>query len=134
MTRRPEVKRSVYAAPSHPLGDTDPNVDLTNVNDQRGMILSILCDFLEDDRIADFSDWIDHVGFDLTALRYPSDLAAAWLAHYRRGRGYDVDRALNDLLTWPPIAAHIAHWSEQPKRKVSASRGPGKQRSGQPSD
>lgn len=122
MTRCPKVKRSVNASHQHLMGDLDQGVDLTKVTEQRGLILSILCDFLEDDRIADFSDWIDHVGFDLTALRYPSDLAAAWLAHYRRGRGYDVDRALNDLLTWPPIAAHIAHLSEKPQRMVEASR------------
>lgn len=129
MTRRPEATKPHRASTSHQVDDPDQSVDLTDVREQRGMILSILFDFLEEDRIADFSDWIDHVGFDPNALRYLADLPAAWLGHYRQPRGYDLDRALNDLLTWPPIAAHIPHLSQPSQRKVSAPSGPGKQRS-----
>jgi len=109
--------------------DASLDVDLKDIRNQRDLILSILCDFLEDDRIADLGDWLDHAGFDLTALWYPADLPAAWVAHYRRGRVYDVDRALNDLLTWPPIAAHIDFLSKQSQRTVSSPRGRGKRRS-----
>ena len=126
--RRLEATEPGRTLHSQQTDDPDHNVDLTKVCDQRSMILSILCDFLEDDRIADLGDWLDHVGFDLTAIRYPADLPAAWVAHYRRGRVYDADRALNDLLTWPPIAARIAFLSKQPKRTVSSPRGQGKRR------
>lgn len=121
MKTQPEETKPHRASPSPHVDETDQNVDLAKVCEQRGMILSILCDFLEEDRIEDFSDWIDHVGFDLTALRYPADLPAAWLGHYRQGRNYDLDRALNDLLAWPPIAAEIAVLSKQSQRTVSAA-------------
>ena len=114
------TKARLASTPPH-MDESDYNVDLTKVFDQRRIILSILCDFLEEDRIADLGDWLDHVGFDLTALRYPADLSAAWAAHYRLGRGYDVDRALNDHLTWPPIAARIALLSEQSRPTGSAA-------------
>ncbi|WP_156215180.1 hypothetical protein [Pseudorhodobacter antarcticus] len=107
------------------MDEPDQDVELTKVCDQRSMILSILCDFLEEDRIADLGDWLDHAGFDLTAIRYPADLPAAWVAHYRNGRSYDVDRALNDLLAWPPIAAEIAFLSKQSQVTVSTPNGPG---------
>jgi hypothetical protein len=84
------------------------DMDLTDVRNQRNLILSILYDFLEEDSIGQLGCWVAHVGFDLNAIRYPADLPAAWLAHYRHGRGYDVERALNDLVTWPPIAEQIA--------------------------
>ena len=127
--RRLEATKPRQASPSPHMDEPDQNVDLTKACDQRSMILSILCDFLEEDKLADLGDWLDHAGFDLTALRYPADLPAAWVAHYRRGRGYDVERALNHLLTWPPIAAHIAFLSKQPKRTVLTQRKTGKQRS-----
>ncbi len=98
----------------HPSGEGQPNsippddIDWTNVREQRGVILSILIDFLEPESIGQLGSWIAHVGFDLKAIRYPADLPAAWLAHYRQGRGYNVERALNDLVTWPPIARQIA--------------------------
>lgn len=120
MTTRLEAIEPRQAAPSQYLDEPELNVDLTKVCEQRGMILSILCNFLEEDRLADLGDWLDHARFDLTALRYPADLPAAWVAHYRLGRGYDVDRALKDLLTWPPIAAEITFLSNQSADGVSS--------------
>ena len=134
MTTQPEATKPRRAPPSPHLDEPDHNVDLTKVCEQRSMILSILCDFLEEDRIADLGDWVDHVGFDLTALRYPADLPAAWVAHYRLGRGYDVDRALNDLLTWPPIAAEITLLSKQSPRTVSGPSALGQRRAQKPAD
>lgn len=134
MTNRQEATQPRQASPLSLMDAPHHDVDLTKVCDQRSMILSILCDFLEDDRIADFGDWLDHVGFDLTAIRYPADLPAAWVAHYRRGRVYDVDGALNDLLTWPPIAARIAFLSKQPERTVSTSSERTKRHSQKPAD
>jgi hypothetical protein len=93
------------------------DVDLADVRNQRNLILSILSDFLEDDTISDLGDWLEHVSFDLTAIRHPADLQAAWVAHYRRGRAYDVDRAFGDLLSWPPLAERIADLSAKGRRE-----------------
>ncbi|CAN1577316.1 hypothetical protein MCELHM10_04116 [Paracoccaceae bacterium] len=83
------------------------------VRHQCDLILSILCDVLEKDDAIHLGKWFDHVGFDPTALRHNSDLMQAWLGHYRSGRRYDVDRALNDLISWPPIADRIATLSKE---------------------
>jgi hypothetical protein len=96
-----------------PLSSFTPDDNLTDVRHQRDLILSILCDVLEQDGAIQLGKWFDHVGFDATALRHNSDLMQAWLGHYRRGRRYDVDRALNDLLSWPPIADRIATLSKE---------------------
>jgi len=132
MTRQPKAIMSLRAIHSPRVGDAGHKDNLTKEHDQRGIILSILFEFLEDDNIGDLDDWIDHVGFDLTAIRDPADLPAAWLGHYHRGRGYDVDRALNDLLTWPPIAARIAFLSKNSQPTVAVPRGPTKRRPQKP--
>lgn len=90
-----------------------PEVDRMTVRHQSDLILSILCDILEQDGADHLGKWFDHVGFDPTSLRHNSDLMPAWLGHYRSGRRYDVDRALNDLLSWPPIADLIATLSKE---------------------
>jgi hypothetical protein len=90
-----------------------PEVDRMTVRHQCDLILSILCDVLEKDDAIHLGKWFDHVGFDPTALRHNSDLMQAWLGHYRSGRRYDVDRALNDLISWPPIADRIATLSKE---------------------
>ncbi|MCC5973842.1 MAG: hypothetical protein JJT81_07280 [Rubellimicrobium sp.] len=78
-------------------------------DDQKGLVLAILLDFLENESPASIASYISHVGFDMGAIRSAADLSAAWLAHYRLDPGtYDVTRATGDLATWPPIAARIA--------------------------
>lgn len=87
---------------------TEPENSLQQTTeDQKSMIMGILFDKAESD-VEGMFDYLDHVGFDLDALTDAKDLPAAWLAHYWIGRGcYDVDAALLDLLTWPPIARAI---------------------------
>lgn len=103
--------------------DPSPTCETTDVRTQQWIIWSILCDIIEVDGIDELGNWIDHVGFDLTALRDPSDLMAAWLGHYRRGRRYDVDRALNDLLTWPPTANRLASPNARQAKRSMPSAG-----------
>jgi hypothetical protein len=91
------------------------------VSHQRDRILSILCDVLEQDGADHLGQWFNHVGFDPAAMRDNSDLIPAWLGHYRNGRSYDVDRALNDFLSWPPIADRVAVLSLERKSKAERS-------------
>jgi hypothetical protein len=84
----------------------------------RNIVMSILADFWEDatddegvDRLFDY--W-QHVGFEVTDL--PSDpapelICAAFVDHYTNGDGINVNRALGDLSSWPPIVARIAEIS-----------------------
>lgn len=71
--------------------------------------LTILSSFFDDDDPDNFLALIKHCRIDLSvcdgdAKKIPSIIAA----HYRLKRGqYDIERAANDLLTFPPIAAHI---------------------------
>lgn len=76
--------------------------------EQADMIVALLADFCEPEMIDQLGEYLQHVGFDLAALGRPQDLTAAWLGHYRiRQRVYDVDRAFNDLASYPPIASEI---------------------------
>jgi hypothetical protein len=75
---------------------------------QKGIILSIFADFAESDDDGDLLSYLDHIGFDLRAISHVKELPAAFVAKYRLKSGkYDLDRAANDLVTWPPIAARI---------------------------
>jgi hypothetical protein len=81
--------------------------------EQRNLILNTFFD--EDDDGERFLALIDHAGIDLSAAggdvrRIP----AVILGHYRIKKGcYDIDRAANDLLTYPPAAARIAELEAQ---------------------
>jgi hypothetical protein len=78
-----------------------------DLREQKGIIISILTNFADD--AYRLISYLDHIGFDHCALTSPRDLEAAVLGHYRVKVGrYDVDRACNDLATWPPIATRIA--------------------------
>ena len=75
--------------------------------DQNNMILNM---FFDEDNDADgFLALIKHCRIDLAACdgdtkQIPNVIAA----HYRLAKGrYDIDRAANDLLTFPTIAAAI---------------------------
>jgi hypothetical protein len=82
----------------------DGNTELT-VEQQKGLILGILCDFADGDEILAY---MAHVGFDLGSISHIRELPGAWLGHYRTKKGaYDVDRACNDLSEFPPIASAI---------------------------
>lgn len=91
--------------PKHP-------ADLTP-REQKNIILNFLADFAEGDDDGDLLSFLDHVGFDLSVIRNVRELPAAFVAKYRLKSGqYDLDRAANDLATWPPVAARIAELIE----------------------
>lgn len=92
----------------HPkAGQPRDDVKLSS-QEQASMIVALLADFCEPEMIDQLGDYVQHVGFDLSALGRPQDLTAAWLGHYRIRQGvYDVERAFNDLATYPPIASEI---------------------------
>ena len=77
-----------------------------SLEEQKKIILNILADFCTDaDELPRF---LGHVGYDIGAISHPSQLIPSYLGHCRLKTGtYDVDRACNDLATWPPIAAEI---------------------------
>jgi len=86
--------------------------DLTS-REQKNIILNFLADFAESDDDGDLLSYLDHVGFDLRVISHVKELPAAFVAKYRLKTGkYDLDRAANDLATWPPIAARIAELIE----------------------
>jgi len=58
--------------------------------------VGLLVDILEND-LDNLGAYLEHVGFDASALGKPSDLLPAWAGHYRIGQGtYDTDRAATD--------------------------------------
>lgn len=88
-------------------GHSQDDVKLSS-QEQADMIVALLADFCEPEMIDQLGDYVQHVGFDLAALGRPQDLTAAWLGHYRIRQGvYDVERAFNDLASYPPIASEI---------------------------
>ena len=85
--------------------------DLTAAN-QRTLILDM---FFDGDDPESFLALIEHTGIDLAAaggdVRRVPDVI---LGHYRVRKGcYDVERAANDLATYPPVAAFIAELEAQ---------------------
>lgn len=75
-------------------------------NEQRDFILNIFADFADEPET--LIDFVEHAGMDLHALPSAADLPAMIAGHYRIKKGeYDVDRAANDLLTWPPVASAV---------------------------
>jgi hypothetical protein len=92
--------------------------DLTAA-EQKDLILSYFFDGDDGDH---FLALCDHAKIDLGACngdakQIPNIIAA----HYRIAQGrYDLDRAANDLLTFPPIAARIA--------ELKAKKGKGRKR------
>lgn len=86
--------------------------DLTPL-EEKNIIFSIFADFAESDDGSDLLSYLDHIGFDLRVISHLKELPTAFVAKYRLKTGkYDVDRAANDLATWPPIAARIAELTE----------------------
>jgi len=75
--------------------------------EQRILILDM---FLDGDDPENFLALIEHTGIDLAAaggdIRRVPDVI---LGHYRVKKGcYNVERAANDLATFPPVAPYIA--------------------------
>ena len=89
--------------------EQDPHRKPRPTDEQKNIIVGILLDFLQDEDAENLGSYLRHVGFDVRAVPDTAALPAAWAAHYRVKQGiYDVERAINDLATWPPIAARIA--------------------------
>jgi hypothetical protein len=91
------------------------NVPAHTAAEARNIVLSILADFWEDgtddegvDRLFDY--W-QHVGFEVADLPQnpaPELICEAFVVHYTDGVGINVNRAIGDLSSWPPIVARIA--------------------------
>ena len=75
--------------------------------EQRNMILSM---FFDGQDAEDFVALVTHCRIDLAACNGDAkQLTNVIAAHYRIARGhYDIDRAANDLVTFPPVAERIA--------------------------
>ncbi len=88
----------------------------TSAEMQRGMILSI---FFEDKDADGFIALVDHCGIDLAACNGDTkQLPNVIAAHYRLKKGtYDIDRAANDLRTFPPISARIRELQKRQARR-----------------
>ena len=89
---------------------------LPTPKEQRNMILAMFFGEGDDDGES-FLELVDHCHIDLGACngdvkQIPNVIAA----HYRRGRGYDIDRAAHDLLTYPPVAARIKELEAEKRR------------------
>lgn len=94
----------------------EPMRDPMTTAEQRDLILNILVDFLPDD----IAEYIRHVGFDIQGLGDPKNFVDAWLGHYRLGQGtYDLDRALMDLCTWPPISRRIFELQQEQRERLA---------------
>ena len=79
--------------------------DTLTTEEQKNLIRNILLDFLNSE---DCLPYLYHIGFDLGAVGHPSQFEAALLGHYRIGQGqYDVERAANDMATYPPMLNRI---------------------------
>lgn len=82
-------------------------------DEQRDVILNVVMDFFPDD----IGEYIRHVGFDIQGIGDPKNFVDAWLGHYRLGQGtYDVDRALMDFTTWPPISRRIFELQDEARK------------------
>ena len=85
------------------------------VDEQKAMILSMVSDFAGEGQ--DPTDFLDHIGFDWGLISRQRDLVPAILGHYRIKQGvYDIDRAANDLATYPPIASRIVELQIQKQK------------------
>jgi hypothetical protein len=97
---------------SYPRKGASIPIETITAEEQRHLILSMFFDGNDGDN---FLGLIDHAGIDLAATigdlkRLPDVI----LGHYRIKKGcYDLDRAAQDLLTFPPIAARIKELKAQ---------------------
>ena len=74
--------------------------------EQREFILNIFADFADEPET--LIDFIEHAGMDLRSLQSAGNLPDMIAGHYRIKKGeYDIDRAANDLLTWPPLTSAV---------------------------
>ena len=83
-------------------------------DEQKNLILNIVFD--EDQEPDAFVGYLEHIGFDITAIEDVKQLPDAVLGHYRLKQGeYDVDRAAMDLATYGPVAAEIVRRQAEQK-------------------
>lgn len=82
---------------------------MLTTTEQKNMIMNIVFDQenLEDSGKGLIS-YLQHIGFDISAIESHEELVPAVLGHYRVKQGeYDIDRATMDLATYGPVAAAI---------------------------
>lgn len=85
-----------------------------NIKEDKAFILSMFADLAE--QPDELVKYLQHVGFDFEALTDPKQLPEAIVAHYRTRQGqYDIEKASQDLLTWPPISSRIFELQEAQK-------------------
>ena len=79
---------------------------------QKAMILAVFADFLEDGNggVDNLIAYCQHCGISLTGVGSGAQgIVEAILGRYQIGaRRYDVDRAVRDLATYPPITRRLA--------------------------
>lgn len=79
---------------------------------EKGLICNILNMVLNE--LDHLGPYLDHIGFDIAAIRRPSDLQVAFLGHYRVRPGvYDVERAHQDLLNYPRLRGASGNFSKR---------------------
>lgn len=79
---------------------------------QKTLILNMTMD--DEQEPDQFFEYLEHIGFDMAAIRDAKELPAAVLGHYRISKGkYDISRAANDLATFGPIASRIVELQQQ---------------------
>lgn len=102
---------------------TNASSDLSTV-EQKNLICGILADVAADPDGEVLFAYLRHCGLPLLALRSARDIVPAFLGLYRIRPGhYDVEAAGRHLITWPPMAARIAHLEAEAEAKAEAGAG-----------
>lgn len=83
-------------------------ISVQTIKLQQGQILACFSDMAEQSTDA-LAEYLLHVGIENVGEDLPSSI----LEHYRAGDAYDVERAAQDLLTWPPVALRIRELQQQ---------------------
>jgi hypothetical protein len=90
---------------------------MTMMLNPEGVVLTILTDMARSD---DLASWFEHIGFDASALASTDQLPAAYVAFHKDQHGcIDVEKALGQLATWPPIASRISELQRQDAAEVA---------------
>ena len=111
MTRlEEEIETTDPKAEQAAAGGHDKSVDVwsMSVKEQKARVLEPFNDFIENDEIDEFFEYLTHVGIDVTVLRNADDMEGVILGHYRVAKGlYDIDTVFEDLACFGPIRQRI---------------------------
>lgn len=85
-----------------------PQALTMTVAQQEQWVMGVFEDFLQSSEEADNEEnlarYLVHVGITAEAIAAHPTLRLAILSHYCTGSGYDTDRVVSDLASYPPIA------------------------------